>query len=484
MLKQRAFNATLWSGADVLLRQGLQFVIAILLARMLLPSDYGLFGLVLLFSGVASVFADGGFSAALIQKQDTDHIDESTVFWFNGAAGMLIALLLCAAAPAIARFYAQPRLVPLTVLMAANVLLGALGAIHATLLTKRLDFRTQTRIGFVAVLLSGTIAVWMAWRGGGVWALAVQTTSMSGINTALLWFASEWRPAQKFSRASVRKLSAFGGYHFASTLMDMVYVRLYTVPIGKIYGIRTLGYYTNADNVQQMPSGVLVKVFSRVAFPMFASASQDAPKLRRGMQMAIRAMMLINVPVMLGMAAIAEPMIRFVFGAQWLPSVPMFRVLCLAGVLLPLHVLNLNCLMAMGLSRQMFRIELGKKGLGLGLLGIGTCFGVMGVAWSMVALSLLGLTLNARYARLIGYGLVAQVRDFLPTLAAGIAMAVPVAWVAAHWHAPDLLKLVGLVLLGAVLFCGLALLARLDALNDVMSLFQRNDRSATPGKSI
>lgn len=474
MLKQRAFNATLWSGADILLRQGLQFVIAIVLARMLLPSDYGLFGLVLLFSGVASAFADGGFSAALIQRQDTNHTDESTIFWFNGAMGTLVALLMCASAPAIATFYAQPRLVPLTVLMAANVLLGALGAIHATLLTKRLDFRIQARTGFIAVLLSGALAVWMAWRGDGVWALAVQATMMSGINTILLWSASGWRPMRTFSGASVRKLFVFGGYHFASTLMDMVYIRLYTVPIGKMYGIRTLGYYTNADNVQQMPGSVLVKIFTRVAFPMLASVPHDTAKMRRGMQMAVRAMMLINVPVMLGMAAIAEPMIRFVFGPQWLPSVPMLRVLCLASLLLPLHVLNLNCLMALGLSRQMFRIELCKKALGLVLLGGGIFFGVMGVAWSMVALSALGLIFNARYARLIDYGLLAQMRDFLPTLGAGVAMAGTVAWLAAHWHVPDLPKLIGLTMLGAIVFCGLAMLVRLDALHDVISLFRKS----------
>jgi teichuronic acid exporter len=482
MLKQRAFNATLWSGSDILLRQGLQFVIAIVLARMLHPSDYGLFGLVLLFSGVASVFADGGFSAALIQRQDTDHADESTVFWFNGAMGVLVALLLCVAAPFIAAFYAQPRLVPLTVLMAANVLLGALGAVHATLLTKRLDFRTQAQVGFIAVSLSGALAIWMAWRGDGVWALAAQATSMSGINTILLWAKSGWKPAQIFDGSSVRKLFAFGGFHFASTLMDIVYVRLYTIPIGKIYGIRALGYYTNADNVQQMPGGVLVKVFTRVAFPMFASASHDIPTLRRGMQMAIRAMMLINAPMMLGMTVVAEPMVRLVFGSQWMPSVPMLRVLCIAGLLLPLHVLNLNCLMAMGLSREMFHVELGKKVLGLGLLCVGTFFGVMGVAWSMVALSVLGLTLNARYARQIGYGLTAQVRDFFPTLAIGAVMAGMVAWLAEYWHASDLPKLIGLTIFGVVTFFGLALLARLDALHDVTSLFRKSYRGASEEK--
>lgn len=477
MLKTRAFNATVWSAIDVFSRQGLQFVISITLARLLAPADYGLFGIVLLLVGVAAVFADGGFSAALIQRQDVDRVDESTVFWFNCAAGALVALLLCAAAPAIAVFYEQPQLTLLIQLMALNVLFGAFGSIHVSLLTKYLNFRVQILVGFFAVLISGLIAAWMARHGYGVWALVAQVITMNAVNTILLWMASRWRPLLTFSAASIRKLFAFGSYYFASTLIDSLYTRLYTIPVGKIHGMSVLGYYINADSIQQMPSGVLIRVFSRVAFPMFAATAHDVSKIKRGMQMAIRAMMLINVPVMLGIAVLAEPIMSAIFGRQWLPSVPILRVLCLAGVLAPIHALNLNCLMAMGHSRLVFRNELIKKVLGLILLGIGSFFGVMGVAWSIVVLSIFGLALNVRYAHLFGYGLEAQVREFLPTLAVGAVMAGLVGWLAMMWQAPDLLKITGLTVLGAVVFLSLAVLVRLDALRDVIVLF-RNSRDA------
>lgn len=479
MLKQRALSATLWSAVDVVMRQGVQFGVAIVLARLLSPAEFGTFGLLLLFTGIATVFVDGGFSAALIQRQDVDQTDESTVFWFNLVVGIVVALGLYALAPAIAAFYERPVLVPLLAVMALNVLLGALGAIHGSLLTKQLDFRTQMKVGFVAVVVSGIVSVWMAWNDYGVWALAAQAVVMTGVSTALLWVFSRWRPTREFSRRSVRKLFAFGGYHFASILMDMAYSRLYTVLIGKFHGVRDLGYYTNADTTQQMPSGVLIKVLSRVAFPMFASTSHDKARLRRGMQLGIRGTMLLNVPMMLGMAAVAEPLVKVVFGEQWLPAVPILRVLCLAGVLLPLHVLNLNCLMAQGYSRLMFRLELTKKLVGVVLLGGGACFGVIGIAWAMVAFSVAGLAINAHYTkRFLDYGVVAQVRDFLAILVAGIAMAIVVAVLSDYWTAPALQKLIGLVAVGAVVFFAIVLPARLDALHDVVALFRRASTDA------
>jgi teichuronic acid exporter len=474
MLKQRALSATLWSSTDVILRSGAQFGISILLARLLTPAEFGTFGLLLLFTGIATVFADGGLSAALIQCQDIDHVDESTVFWFNALAGSAVALGLCAIAPLIAAFLNQPILLPVLIVMAVNVLLGAFGAIHSCLLMKRLDFRTQTKAGFVAVLMAGVVSVWMAWHGYGVWALAAQAVVTTGVNTALLWVLSNWRPSRTFSPHSVRKLFAFGGYHFASTLMDMAYSRLYTLLIGKIYGVWDLGLYTNADTTQQMPGGVLVKVLSRVAFPMFSSTSHNARNLRRGMQLGIRGAMLLNIPIMLGMAVVAKPLVSVLFGAQWLPAVPILRVLCLSGILLPLHVLNLNCLMAQGHSRLMFQTEVVKKLIGVIFLGAGAFFGVLGVAWAMVAFSVVGLVINAHYTkRFIDYGVVAQVRDFMPILVPGLLMATAVYAVSAAWQAPPTEKLAGLVAIGVAVFTALVTAGRLTALREVLTLFRR-----------
>ncbi|MGH8396981.1 MAG: MOP flippase family protein [Gammaproteobacteria bacterium] len=474
MLKQRALSATLWSGADILLRQGLQFVITIVLAHLLSPSEFGTIALLVLFTGIATVFVDGGFSAALIQRQDVNHNDESTVFWFNLCIGAVVALGLWAAAPAIARFYAQPILVPLMVVLALNVFLGALGAIHATLLTKRLDFRTQMKIGVVATLVSGSIAIWMAWKGYGVWSLAAQAIGMTTVTTTLLWLFNHWYPNLSFSRASARKLFGFGGYHLGSSLLEIIYVRLYTVLVGRFYGVRELGFYNNADNTKQLPAGFLTNVLSRVAFPMFSEAAEDKVKLRRGMQLAVRGTMLLNAPMMLGMAAVAEPLVRTLFGAQWLAAVPILRVLCLAGLLWPLHVLNLNVLMAQGHSRLMFRLEVTKKVIGVVLLCVGALYGVLGIAWSQVVFSVMAFTINAYYTwRFLDYGIGAQLRDFWALLCIAAVMSAIVYLASVAWHATPAVELIGLVVLGAVIFLTTVWLLRLAAVQDVVTLFRR-----------
>jgi len=413
MLKQKAKAAVLWSGADIFLRQGLQFGISIILARLLSPEEFGTIALLYLFTGLASVFVDGGFSTALIQRQDINQTDESTVFWFNLSVGFIVALGMWAIAPAIAKFFKQPVLAPLAGLMAINVILSAFGSIHGTLLTKKLDFRTQMKAGGIATAISGGAAIVMAWHGLGVWALAVQTVVATLFTTVLLWKLNSWRPDYEFSMTSVRKLFGFGGYILASGLLDITYNRLYTLLIGKLYGVQELGFYSRAEGTKQLPVGVLTAVLSRVAFPVFSAAISDIDQLRRGVQLSVRVMMLVNVPMMLVLMAIAEPLIQILFGDQWLPAVPILQILCFAGVFWPLHVINLNVLMAQGHSSLFFRLEVLKKILGIGALAVGAFYGVMGIAWSQVVFGVFAFFINAFYTgRHIGYGALSQIQDF------------------------------------------------------------------------
>jgi len=477
MLKRRAFMATVWSAVELILRQGVQFATAIALARLLTPEDFGLFGLILLFTAIANAFADGGFSAALIQRQDTTKLDESTVFWFNIVGGLLVSASIFFGAPLIAAFYTQPTLAPLSRLMSLTVLFGALSSIHVTLLTKHLDFRTQSAVGFGAAVISGVTAVGVALEGGGVWALAIQSVAMTGATTTLLWLSNRWRPSAEFSWSSARRLAGFGGFHFASTLMDMIYSRLYTLFIGKMHGIRSLGYYSNADLTRQIPSGMLIGVMSRVTFPTFALVNGDHDKLRRGMQLSIRCMMLLNVPMMLGMAAVAKPLVFVLFGAKWLPSVPVLRLLCLAGILLPLHVLNLNVLMALGRSKLMFRLEVVKKLTGVALLAVGSSRGIVGAAWAMAIFSVIGLLMNTHFTgKLLNYGVVKQLRDCWPIFAAGAVMAVVLHFASAAWATDAALKLLGLVGLGIIIFAACVWFGRMEAMQEIFRLlFPRHE---------
>ncbi|CAN5768127.1 lipopolysaccharide biosynthesis protein [soil metagenome] len=473
-LKDKAFSATIWSGAEVFLRQGLQFAFSVALTRLLSPEEFGTIALLYLFTGIASAFVDSGFSSALIQRRDVTHTDESTVFWFNLAIGMLVALGLCAAAPAIARFFARPILVPLTAVMALNILVSALGSIHGTLLTKRLDFRTQMKVAGIASVISGSVAIVMAWRGFGVWALATQTFAATSITTLLLWLFNRWRPALVFSRSSARRLFGFGGYLLASGLLDIVYNRSYAVLIGKLYGVSELGFYNRADSTKQLPVGEMTGILGRVAFPIFSEAALDKPQLRRGVQLALRGMMLLNVPMMLGLAAVSQPLVLTLFGHQWLPAVPVLRVLCLGAVFWPLHVINLNVLLAQGYSHLFFRLEVVKKLLGITLLLIGASFGVMGIAWSQAIFGTLAFAINAHYTkRFLNYGTLAQLRDFLPALTIAVPAAFGVHLLGEQLHLAAPLELTILSALGALVFFGLGWTFRLAALHDAINLFRR-----------
>jgi O-antigen/teichoic acid export membrane protein len=473
MLKHRAFVATLWSGGDIVLRQGLQFATTMVLARLLAPADFGVVAMLGLFIGVAYVLMDGGFSAALIQCRDVDHADESTVFWFNLGIGGILTVALFAVAPAIAHFYDTPVLVPLTRAMSFACLLASAGAIHSTLLSRELNFRTQAQASVVAALLSGSVAVILALHGAGVWALAAQAVVMAGTMSVLLWLLHPWRPARKFSRNSLRKLLGFGGYHLGSSLLEMAYSRLYTVFVGRMFGARELGYYANADNSRMIPGNFLAGVVSRVALPMFSAAAHDPVMLRRGMQLSVRGMMLINAPAMLGMAVLAEPVIALLFGRQWLAAAPILRVLCLAGLFYPLHAINLNALMAQGHARLMFRLEAAKKMVGVVLIAVGASYGVMGVAWSQVAFSLVALGFNAYYSkRFIGFGALAQLRESAPPLFAAAVMAGGIAAASWGWEARPVLKLAILGMGGALVYLVIIAAARMHALADVLALFQ------------
>jgi len=474
MLKKRAFNATLWSGADILLRQGLQFAVSVALTRMLTPSDFGTVALLGLFTAVAGVLVDGGLSAALIQRQDVDHVDESTAFWSNLGVGVLAAAALLLLAPAIAAFYRVPLLGPLMQLMALNVFLGALGAIHLTLLRKQLEFRRQMLIGAVAATASGMLAIAMALHGRGVWALAAQIVATTGVTTLLLWATGRWRPALTFSMRSARRLFSFGGYHMAANLLDVAYMRLYTLVIGKLFGPRELGYYGNADTTVQLPGGFLSGVFGRVVFPMFSATTGDPAILRRGKQFGVRSMMLVNVPMMLGMAVLSTQFVRTVFGEQWLPAAPVLSVLCVAALLTPLHMINAYALIAHGQAQLLFRIEIAKKLIGVLLMVACARFGLIGIAWSQVAYSIISYLLMTRFtAPLVDYGAGRQLRDATPAFVIGLSMALLVFAFDRLWEAPAPLKLVVLTAFGAAFYALTAYLLRIDAAMDVLTLFRR-----------
>lgn len=468
-VRSKSANAVLWSVADVFMRQGIKYVIAIGLARILKPSDFGVIAMVYVFIGIATTFIDSGFSSALIQKQDVTLRDESTVFYFNILMGLFMSLALCASASWIAMFFKQPVLRLITILMALNVLVSSFGSIHNTLLMKKMDFKILMKIGVVASSLSGMLALLLALKGFGVWSLVWQTLLSSAITVILLWVWHPWRPKYMFSLKSIRKLFRFGSFLMFAALLETLYSRLHAILIGKLFSATDLGYYSRALSTRQMQAGVMETAINRITFPVLSKSASNKDKLLKDMKKILLTMMFINVPVMLGMVIVARPFVITLFGEKWLRSVPILQVLCLAGVLWPLHTVNIKALNAQGRSDLFFKIEIVKKIIGVSAIIIASFYGIMAIAWSQVITGIIAFIINAYYSwKFLEYGLWEQVRGLIPSFGAGVIM-MSVMWALreiTHLQVP--LELLLLIACGIIIYLLCAKLFKVTAFSIVL----------------
>jgi O-antigen/teichoic acid export membrane protein len=414
-IKHKAVNAVIWSGVERLSGQLIRFVIGVILARLLVPAEYGLIGMLAIFMGVAQVFVNCGFGEGLIQKQNTTHRDECSVFYFNIAFGAIAAALLYAAAPWIANFYHQPILIGLTRLMALDVVINSFGLVQTMLLTKEIDFKTQLKVSVISTLISGGIAVGMAMRGFGVWSLAAQVLIGDALRVALLFVFHAWRPSAVFSLSSLRELLPFGSRMFASGLLNSVFTEVYSLVIGRIYAPADLGLFTRARQMQQMPVDNICNIVGRVSFPVFASVQHDKAVLKRGVRRAARGLVMINFPLMIGLAVVARPLVLVLLTKKWEACVPFIQLLCVGGALYPISLIHLNALMAQGRSDLFLRLEVIKKIVLAISVAITFRYGVKGLLIGDIVVSAISCWLNSHYSvQLLGYSWKEQFRDLLP----------------------------------------------------------------------
>ncbi len=422
-MKKRARSAVIWTGFDLLLQKLIGFMLAIILAHLLTPEDFGTMALLAFFIGIASVFSDAGFSYALIQRQDVNHVDESTVFWFNFLAAIIIALILFLISPWIAKLYDIYVLQDLLYLVSCLVILNSLGSIHRTLLTKALDFKKQAIVSFLSILVSGMIAIYMAYHEFGVWALACQIMISSCITTLLLWNIHSWRPLFIFNLPSLKKLFEVGGYMFAALLFKVLYEKGYGLFVAKLFGVSQLGVFDRADTTQRMISETMTGVVSKVAFPLYAKYVDDQERLLQIVRMSVRSLMFVMVPLMLVILVLGDLLIPVVLGEQWLSAVPVFQVLCVVGLLYPLQSVNVSVLQAQGYAKLNFRLTVLKRSIGILLLIVGSSWGIIGVAWSMVIGSVLSLFINGYYTKkFLHYSIFLQFKDCLSSVLLGCLM--------------------------------------------------------------
>lgn len=416
-------SAALWGAVDAFFRHAFGFIISIILARLLIPDDFGTIALLSIFIGVANLFVNAGLGAAIIQRQDVTHDDESTVFWFNLIIAFSIMVILCLSSKKIAEFFDKTILSSIIILLSFNIFISAFGSIQSTLMTKRLDFKTQMKIGISSTCIGGIIAVYMAWQSYGVWSLVWQTLTTTLISVALLWYFSNWRPARVFYFSSLKKLFAFGGWIFMAWLLDVIYQKGYTTLIGKFYSSHELGIYNRADNIQTLASGLLTDVISKILFPIFSKINKDLKKMQDGMQLALQVSMFLTAPCMIGLAVLAPYFIEIFFGETWIQAVPILQILCVVGIFYPISVINLSTLQAQGHSNIFFKIDFIKKIIGTFILIVGSYYGLVGIAIARVISGIIGVVINVFYTKkFLRYGLIKQSKDFSSSLLISLIM--------------------------------------------------------------
>jgi len=426
-LRQKTVSGLSWSFIDSISGQGIQFIVGIILARMLTPREFGLIGMITIFIAVSESFINSGFSSALIRKKECTQADYSTVFFYNLTAGAIFFTVLLFSAPAISGFFKEPELKPIIQVLGAVLIIDSATIIQRTILTKQINFKLQTRISVIAALGSGVMAIGMAYSGFGVWSLVAQRLCKQAINSFLLWLWNKWKPIAVFSRQSFRELFGFGSKLLASGLIDTIYRNVYYLIIGKFFSAKELGYYTRADQFNALPSQSLTGVIGRVSYPILSSIQDDANRLKASYQQLIRSTMFITLPFMVGMAAVAEPMVVGLIGEKWKPAVIYLQMLCFTGMLYPLHALNLNMLQVKGRSDLFLRLEVIKKILAVPVIVIGIFWGIRVMIAGMMLNSVIALYINSYWSgRMIGYPFRQQISDILPSFSLSLAMAISV----------------------------------------------------------
>lgn len=471
-LKDKTVTGVFWSAVDRFSAQGIQFVFSILIARLLLPEDYGVIAMLNIFLAVSQNFIDSGFGAALIRKNDRTETDFSTVFYFNIIVAFLIYIALFFASPYIADFYETPVLRSITRVVALNLIITSFSGIHNSKLSIDVDFKSRAKISLLSSVVSGIVALYMAKNGFGVWALVAQSLCSSIVWTILLWYFVRWKPLFQFSWESFRNLFSFGSKLLTSAVLNTIYSNLSTIIIGKFFSSSSLGLYSKANSLVQFPSINITNVIQNVAFPVLSKIQDETQKLKAIYVKFMRIMAFIIFPLMLGLAAVSQSFVSVVLTEKWVGAVPYIQVLCFSLMWYPIHAINLSILSVKGRSDYFLKLEIYKKVLGVVILAITVPMGIMAMCYGMVISSVLSLFINTYYTKkLIDYGFGAQIIDLLPILLHSLVM-----WAVVHvivYFMPTTwLKLIVGVLSGMIYYIAGAYIMKFPEMDELLTILK------------
>lgn len=453
----------LWRFAERCGAQAVSFLVSIILARLLAPEAYGTIALAMVFINILQVFVDSGMGTALIQKKDADDLDFSSVFYFNIAACLVLYAGLFLAAPSIAQFYGDPALTALVRALSLTVVVSGVRNIQQSYVSRHLLFKRFFFSTIGSTLASAVVGIAMAYAGFGVWALVGQSLSNVVTGTIILWATVPWRPRRMFSWQRLKGLLSFGWKLLVSSLLDTGYNNLRNLIIGKLYSSADLAYYNQGDRLPNLIITNINTSIDSVLLPTMSNAQDDPARVRNMTRRSIQVSTYVMAPLMMGLAACAEPLIRLILTEKWLPCVPYLRIFCITSMFYPIHTANLNAIKALGRSDLFLKLEIVKKAVGLTILLCTMWHGVMAMAYSLLLSSVLSQIINTWPNRkLLRYHYLNQLADILPALLLACAMGLAVYCIQfLGWG--DLPTLCVQVPVGAALYLAGSALLRLES---------------------
>lgn len=472
-LKHKTKKGLYWTFLNQFANNGLQFIVGVIMARLLSPSDYGITALPAVFMAIAGVFIDSGFSQALVRKPEVTEKDLATSFYYSILVGITCYLLIFIGAPWIAEFYNTPVLEPLIRVTALTFLWGPLNTPQRVILSRKLDFKTPARISIVTKIIGSVIGIGFVYAGYGIWALVLMGTISSFLSFIQTWFAVKWMPKAKWSKDSFSYLWNFGNKLILTYLIDKLYQNIAPIVIGKYYSPADLGQYNRAQGYADLPSKQATGVLQSVTFPVLSKLNGDKNALAAKYRQMIKASVFVVTPIMLLLSALASPFVLILIGEKWAPCIVFLQVMCFTRSLYPIHSLNVNLLMVSGRSDLYLRLEIAKKVLGLIMLFVTLPISVMALVYGWLCYGIICLFLNTYYTgKLIGVSLFTQIKDIYPIWILSLVMFAVVYCTVSYIPNIYLQAVVGIIV-GASIYIGGSFLFRFQELNDVKYMLKR-----------
>lgn len=470
-LKDKTVKGVFWSAFNRFSTQGIGFVFNIIIARMLLPEDYGVVAILYVFMEISNCFIDSGFANALIRKPDRTEEDFSTVFYYNFVVALLCYAVLWFAAPYIASFYDIPLLTSVIRVVGIGLIIGSFGIIGTKLIID-LNFKAIAKISIPINILTGVISLVMVYQGFGVWTLVYPNLIAGILNILVQWFYVRWFPKFMFSWKSFREMFSYGSKLLASSIIDKLYANISTILVGKFFSPASLGVYNRAISLSGFASSNITGILQGVTFPVLSSIQNEDERLESAYRRFIRMAVFIVFPLMVGLSAVADPFIRILLTDKWEGTIYLLQIICFSMMWYPVHAINLSLLQVKGRSDFFLKLEVIKKIQGLIILCITLPLGIVAMCYGSIVGSLISLVWNTYYTKkIIGYGYFNQMRDIMPVLLHSLVMCVLVHLVV--YFMPTLwLKLVMGIIVGGAYYIGGAYLMKFEELDETLTILK------------